>query len=439
MENEKTKKLKLTKTVVETLPYADKGKQVDYYDLELNGFGIRVSHTGKKYFVRRLIGSKRSRVTIGSHPIKTAEIARSEARVLLGSMESGIDPNKQKKELARLEEEEKRLITIQTLVSDYIELHAKRFKRTWQLDELLLNKEIVPVWGKRKAIEITKRDVLQQLECILERPSPGTANKLFQIIRKMFNFAVGRDILPFSPCNGLKLPAANNSRDRVLSDSEIRTFWNNLPVCAISDELRNALKLVLITAQRPGEVIRIHTDEINDGWWTIPAERSKNGKAHRVPLTGLALDIIKQSTERIKTERELPADKEYSGFVFPCPHLNKIESIDRHALSVSTARNLKWPLIDGKGKPVLDKDGKKVTENRFGIAHFTPHDLRRTAATFMAQSGEMDEVIDAVLNHVKTGIIKVYNQYRYDKEKQSALVSWDQKLRFIISDNTVND
>jgi integrase len=255
----------------------------------------------------------------------------------------------------------------------------------------------------------------------------------------MFNFAVMRDILPFSPCNGLKLPAANNSRDRVLSDSEIRTFWDNLPTCAMSEELRNALKLVLITAQRPGEVIRIHTDEINDGWWTIPAERSKNGKAHRVPLAGLALDIIKQSTERIKAVRELPADKEYSGFIFPCPHLNKVESIDRHALSVSTARNLKWPLIGGKGKPVLDKDGKKVTENRFGIDHFSPHDLRRTAATFMAQSGEMDEVIDAVLNHVKVGVIKVYNQYRYDREKQAALVSWDQKLRSIISTDNHKD
>jgi len=301
------------------------------------------------------------------------------------------------------------------------------------MDESMLNKEVVPAWGKRKAIEITKRDVLQQLECILERGSPGTANKCFQIIRKMFNFAVERDILPFSPCNGLKLPATNNSRDRHLSDSEIRTFWNNLPTCAMSDEVRNALKLLLITAQRPGEVIRIHTDEINDGWWTIPAERSKNGKAHRVPLSGLALDIIKQSIERIKTVRELPADKEYSGFVFPCPHLNKVESIDRHALSVSTARNLKWPLIDGKGKPVLDKKGAKVTENRFNIDHFTPHDLRRTAATFMAQSGEMDEVIDAVLNHVKVGVIKVYNQYRYDSEKQKALEAWELKLREITS------
>jgi integrase len=196
----------------------------------------------------------------------------------------------------------------------------------------------------------------------------------------------------------------------------------------MSDELRNALKLILITAQRPGEVIRIHTDEIDDGWWTIPAERSKNGKTHRVPLTGLALDIIKQSIEHIKKVRELPADKEYSGFVFPCPHLNKIEAIDRHALSATAARNLKFVLMDSKGKPVLDKNGEQVTENRFGIDHFTPHDLRRTAATFMAESGEMDEVIDAVLNHAKQGVIKVYNQYRYDREKQKALEAWERKL-----------
>jgi len=137
--------------------------------------------------------------------------------------------------------------------------------------------------------------------------------------------------------------------------------------------------------------------------------------------------------ERTKKVRELPIDKEYSGFVFPCPHLKKIESIERHAISVTTARNLKWPLIDGNGKPVLDKKGEQVTENRFGIAHFTPHDLRRTAATFMAQSGEMDEVIDAVLNHAKHGVIKVYNQYRYDLEKHKALEAWERKLIEITS------
>ena len=86
------------------------------------------------------------------------------------------------------------------------------------------------------------------------------------------------------------------------------------------------------------------------------------------------------------------------------------------------------------GKPLYDKDGKPVTENRLGIDQFTPHDLRRTAATFMAEMGTMDEVIDAILNHVKQGVIKVYNQYRYDKEKQAALEAWERKLQSILTD-----
>jgi hypothetical protein len=102
MENSKPKKIKLTKSNVENLPYAEKGKQEDYFDTELDGFGVRVSHTGKKYFVRRLIGTRRVRVMIGSHPIKTAEKARGEAITKLGDMESGLDPNKQKREKARL-------------------------------------------------------------------------------------------------------------------------------------------------------------------------------------------------------------------------------------------------------------------------------------------------------------------------------------------------
>jgi len=90
-------------------------------------------------------------------------------------------------------------------------------------------------------------------------------------------------------------------------------------------------------------------------------------------------------------------------------------------------------LLNSKGKPLFDADGKPATENRLDIEHFTPHDLRRTAATFMAKSGELDEVIDAVLNHSKQGIIKVYTQYRYDLEKQKALEAWGRKLDSIIT------
>ena len=190
----------------------------------------------------------------------------------------------------------------------------------------------------------------------------------------------------------------------------------------------------------------MHTKEINGHWWTIPAERSKNGKEHRVYLTRLALEIISAEIEdiqrslivynlRMKKEKkqELPIIIPYSGYIFPCPHRDKEQPVDSHALPVAIRRNLEWPLTDTKGKPLYQKDGKPATENKLGLEKFTPHDLRRTAATFMASMGFMDEIIDAVLNHVKQGIIRTYNRHGYDKEKQQALEAWERKLKSIIT------
>ena len=306
-----------------------------------------------------------------------------------------------------------------SLVTEYLERHAKRFKRSWQEDERILNREVIPAWGTRKAADITKRDVIRLLDGIVDRGSPGMANNSFQVIRKMFNYAVEKDILPFTPCAGIKLPSPKLVRDRVLNAAEIKSLWDNLDNAAISDEIKRALKLLLVTAQRPGEVIGLHSSEIDGKWWTIPAERSKNKKAQRVYLTATALQLI-GSTEDMD-------------FMFPCPHKTKKKAIDPHALAIAVARNLAWPVTDNQGKPVYDKDGKPVTENKLGVDQFTPHDLRRTTATFMAQMGEMDEVIDAVLNHSKQGVIKVYNQYRYDKEKQAALEAWERKLLGVIA------
>lgn len=431
-------KIKLTKTTVEKLPHAEKGKQIDYFDSELDGFGVRVSHTGKKYFVRRLIGTKRVRVMIGSHPIKTAEKARGEAIAKLGAMESGVDPNKQKREQVRLEEKAKLDITVTKLVSEYIEKHAKLHKRSYKEDERLLNKEVVQVWGKRKAADINKRDVTLLLESIIDRGTPAMSNQVLKITRKMFNFAVERDILQHTPFTGVKALAPNNRRERTLTESEIKTLWGSIDNAAMSDEIKRAVKLVLVTAQRPGEVSGMHSKEIDGLWWTIPAERSKNGKEHRVYLTDMALEIVNDAIAQVKKAREIPADNKYSGFIFPCPHLSKQQPIDSHALPVAVRRNLEWPLTDKNGKPLYDKDGKPATENKLKVDKFTPHDARRTAATFMASMGFMDEIIDAVLNHVKQGIIRTYNRHDYDKEKQQALEAWSRKLKSIITSKESN-
>lgn len=418
------KKIKLTKTTVEKLPYADKGKQIDYFDSELDGFGIRVSHTGKKYFVRRLMGAKRVRVMIGSHPVKTAEEARGEARIKLGAIESGIDPNHLKREKKRLEEEAKQEVTVSKLVSEYIERHAKRFKRSWEADERLLEKEVVLKWGQRKASEITKRDVTLLLENIVDRGTPAMSNQVLKITRKMFSFAVERDILQHTPFTGVKALAPNSRRERTLNEPEIRALWANLDKSAMSDEVKRALKLVLVTGQRPGEVSGMHSSEIDGQWWTIPAGRAKNGREHRVFLTETALMLIGDLTViDEETGESVP-----KGYIFPCPHKKKKQSIDSHALPVAVRRNLAWPLTDKNGKPLFDKEGNPATENRLGIDQFTPHDLRRTTATFMGAMNYMDEIIDAVLNHVKQGIIRTYNRHDYDKEKRQALEAWERKL-----------
>ncbi|MRR56132.1 MAG: site-specific integrase [Deltaproteobacteria bacterium] len=410
-----------------------KPESSEYTRREKGGFGVRVMPTGRKvFFYLYRIDGKRRFLNLGSYKTKENpdgitlakareeyEAERAKVKALKAGRSEGADPLEERREKKAQREEKSKADTVADLVDEYLKKHAKQFKKSWEADERLLNKEIIPIWGKRKAEDITKRDVTLLLESIIERGSPGMSNQVLKITRKMFNFAVERDLLQHTPFAAVKALAPNNSRERTLSESEIKTLWESVNNAAMSDEIRRALKLVLVTAQRPGEVAGMHTSEIDGKWWTIPAERSKNGKEHRVYLTATAFELI--GNTKGKT------------FIFPCPHEAKKQPIDSHALPVAVRRNLVWPLTDKKGKPLYGEDGKPATENKLEIEKFTPHDLRRTAATFMAGMGFMDEVIDAVLNHVKKGIIRTYNRHGYDKEKQQALEAWDRKLKSIIT------
>lgn len=337
------------------------------------------------------------RLKPGGYPDVSLADAREAFDIAKVKVKNGRDPLAEE-QLAT--EERRPAPLVEDLVTEYIQKHAKRFKRSWKKDESILNRDVVPAWGKRKAADISKRDVILMLEKIIERGSPGMANNCFQIVGRMFNFAVARDILPYTPCAGIKLPAPKVSRDRVLSDDEIKALWKSLghEKIKITPMLGNAIKLVLVTAQRPGEVIGIHVKEIDGRWWTIPTERAKNGKANRVYLTNMALELIGDTTGK--------------GYLFPSPHTEKDKPMGGNAMVVALRRNA----------------------DIIKTEYFTPHDLRRTAATNLAEMGTMDEVIDSVLNHSKQGIIKVYNQYRYDREKQQALEAWSRKLETLLQD-----
>lgn len=419
--------MKFTDVAIRNLKPTDK----KYYLREAAGFTIRVLPSGVKtwLFIYTFEG-KRKEMNLGLYP----DVKLVDARVKHGDavklLRNGKDPAALE---AEAKEERRTAFTMADLIDEYIKKHAMPNKRSWSIDKGILDLDALPAWGQRKAADITKRDVVLLLEKIVERGSPGSANNNFKILRKMFNFAVDRDILQLSPCHGVKMPAPQNRKDRYLNEAEICAFWKNLDSCHASDEVRRALKLILVTGQRPGEVIGLHSREIKDKWWTLPAERSKNKRSHHVYLTDTALDLIGPLKVYDKATKKMKP-KEY---IFECPHGEKDKPIENTAPAHVIRRNLAVPVMH-EGKPVFDADGKPVTVNKLGIEKFTPHDLRRTAATFMSKIGFMDEVIDAVLNHAKQGIIRTYNINRYDKEIQAALEAWDRKLNSIITSTASN-
>jgi len=400
-----------------------------YQRRETDGFGIRVLPSGYKnfIFVYTALG-KRRQMNLGDYPDISLSKARERAAEARLALKDGKDPQevgfewhrnptRDKQVALKKAEEDLRNPTVRQLAMEYMTRHAKVIKResSWIEDERLLNKDVLPVWGDRKAKDIKKRDVMQLLESVLRR-GPALCNNILKVTRKMFNFAVERDILEHTPFTGVKSPAPITHRDRTLSEIEIRALWTTeLPKASMAPATKAIIKLILLTGQRPGEVAGLHIREIEDNWWTIPAERAKNNTTHRVFLTKTALELIGAPT----------------GYVFPSP--SGEGHIDENAVAYAIRRNLKdyKPRRAIKGETI---HMVKVAESKkMALAHFTPHDLRRTAATFLALLRYTDEVIDSVLGHKKTGVIKVYNRHKYDNEKQLAMESWENKLLDIVS------
>ena len=425
------------------MKFTDKGisnlkpKEKQYYVRESDGFTIRVLPSGVKtwLFIYAFQGRRRQ-MNLGEYPIVGLAKVRDRLIDARQALKDGKDPQevgfewhrnpeRERREAAKRKEEESKNPTVKKLAAEYLDKHAKVRKResSWQEDERLLTKNVLPFWGDLKANKIIKRDCLLLLEELIDRPA--LCNNVLKVARKMFNFAVERDILEFTPFAGLKAPVGVTHRERTLSEEEIEALWNvELPKAAMSEQVKRALKLILVTGQRPGEVASIHAREVDGKWWTIPAEKAKNKTTHRVFLTQMALKLL--------------GEPSLGGWYFLSPvtkedekHNPIYQHIDGNALAYAIRRNLKdyTPRRPIKGDTI---SMVKVKEARkMDMEHFTPHDLRRTCATFLARIGRSDEIIDAVLGHKKQGIVKVYNQHKYDLEKQKAMEAWERKLQAI--------
>jgi integrase len=301
-------------------------------------------------------------------------------------IDTGIDP-------LGLKEQRRGAPTVKEIVSSYLARHAVH-KKTGAEDKRCLERDVLPSWGSRKASDISKRDVLELIEK-KSKTAPAGANALLTLIKIVFNWAIRVDLLQINPAAAVRPPTKQVTRDRTLSDKEISTFWRGLDNAPISPVVRAALRFILTTAQRPGEVAGMSWNEVDDDVWTIPSGRHKAGRQHVLPLSSLAIELIES----------LPRT---SPFVFASPRRNS-KPITR--MSLSTALYLNRKAI-GLSEPA------------------TPHDLRRTAATLLPADRFVKRL---VLGHADREVTATYDRLSYLSEKRSGLEAWASKLREIIA------
>lgn len=382
--------LKFTSRSVSAIKPPASGR-VDFWDTDPKGFGLRVSDSGRKTWVLmyRFDGVQR-RLKIATYPAMDLADARQKAKDYLQDVSKGIDPAAVKKAGRKAE-------TFSELAAAYLDRYARKRKRSWKKDERAIERDLNPEFGTRKAKSIARQDVVRLLEKIVDRGAPIQANRVHEILRRIFNWAIkaGEAGIGVNPAANIEKPSKENRRERVLTDVEIRAVWGAFD--AQSKLMGAMFKLRLVTAQRGGEVAQMRWAEVDGDWWTIPAEHSKNGLAHRVPLSPLALDIL----GAVKGETE---NREW---VFASP-------------------SKKGP-ITSIWKATADIREKSGVE-------FRPHDLRRTAASRMTgRLGIGRLTVGKILNHVDSSVTATYDRHSYDSEKRMALDAWGALLRQIIA------
>jgi integrase len=283
------------------------------------------------------------------------------------------------------------------LLEHYIATHINRRNKASTAKEAarILRADFDRHWAKRPVSTISRRDVRARLDEILAKGTPSAAVHAFACVRAFFNWCVREGHIASSPCAGLEKPARQVSRDRVLTDDELARVWR--AAAAVGWPMGPIVHLLILTAQRRGEVASMRWPDLDfaSGLWTIPAELTKSNRAHTIPITTFARDLL------------LALPRLHDTWVFPARG-----EIDRSFIGFN------------KGKRRLDEHAE--------IAPWTLHDLRRTTATGMAKRKVPPHVVERLLNHTTGslgGIAGVYNRFGYIDEMREALGLWHDHVR----------
>lgn len=362
--------------------------QKEIWDKTVRGFGVRIGAGGTRSFilVYRFEGRAR-RLTLGRYPDLSLKEARLKAQEALAQVAQGKDPGAAKRESARRPLD---LESFTNLVSAYIEEHAKAKTRRWKETERLLQREFVPRWRQKRATEITVEDVRIALSDINAR-SHSLAFNGFRVLRSCFAWAIANGYLNASPVERVPRPSSPQSRERTLSDQELAAIWRALD--KLGYPFGDITRLLILAGLRREEVTSARWADINleKAEWYLSPSHTKNKRAHIVPLSPSAVDVIR-SVPRLESPLLFPAQRESSS------------------------------------RPVSGFSKAKVRLDQLsGVTDWRFHDLRRTLATRLAQWRVPQVVVEKILNHVSgslSGVAGIYNRYDYLDERRDALDQW---------------
>jgi integrase len=351
----------------------------------------------KSWAVRYRHAGQTRKFTLGPYPVLDLKAAREAGAKALRVVHEGRDPGREREQVRASMPR-----SIEAVVTDFVDKHCKRHNRprTIAFTEQLLRSHVLPRWRGRTIESITKRDVIDMLDRLVEDGIPVAANRTLAAVRKLFNWAVARDLIAMSPCAGVKRPAPEQPRDRVLSDNELRRVWHAAD--QVGGPFGSMVKLLILTGQRRTEVAQMTWDELDleAKVWKLRRERTKNGIPHEVPLPKQVLAVIESAPRIVGSPYILTTN----GRAAACDYNNNTRRL----------------------RALLPLD----------MPHWQLHDLRRTVASGMARLGVNLPVIEKCLNHISGsfgGIVSVYQRHDFADEKRAALDAWGAHVEQLVS------
>ncbi len=378
-----------------------------YEKTESSGLGIRVMPSGNKSWIYRYtLNGKRQKMTLGKYPAISLKQARDFIRQAERLKEQGINPIEHQKQ-----KKPQNIYTVEKLCAEWYNTYvSKNRKKPLQIKQQI-ETNIIPLLGNKELSKLQAIDISHALDVIVKRGAPILANRILSSLKQAFNFAVSRGNIPQNPAISIRardIGGLEKPRERVLTLDEVRSIWHFLDSdsCKMSIQTKSAIKIIILTGVRTAEIRLAKWDSIDFAGllWIVPPEHTKGGITVKIHLS----DLTKSVFEELSTISDTP---------FVLTGLDPNKPLDENALPRAIKR----------------------IQDRVGIPEWTAHDLRRTFATQLGESLNIDPVvIEKCLGHKMPRIMATYNKNEMLPQRKDALDEWAKCIQALISSTKYN-